>query len=104
MNLSQSLETDEWINPVIRFYAGDLSEEAVLAAAADEDAEKDNEKRCEAYYYVGMARLLGIDDAVPTASDTAKAVEYFEKCLSTGVTVLESSYAEFELKRMGFRD
>ena len=88
-----TLGDDAWIAPVIRFFAGEISDEGVLKGAEAEDPEKDNEQKCEAYYYLGMAHLLGVHDGVEP--DTTSAMKYFEKCVSTGV----EHFMEFKLAR-----
>ncbi|UCF81608.1 MAG: tetratricopeptide repeat protein [Acidobacteriota bacterium] len=68
----------EWPAPLVRFYAGIITEDAALEAAESDDEETDRGQKCEAYYYVGMRRLLG--------GDREKAGEFFKKCLATGAT------------------
>ena len=88
---AKALDDDAWIAPVIRFYAGEITEEEVLKGAEAEDPKLDNEQKCEAYYYLGMAHLLGVPDGVEP--DTTVAMKYFEDCVSTGVEV----FIEFKL-------
>ena len=87
------LGDDAWIAPMVRFYAGGITEEEVLDMAKAEDTNKDNEQKCEAFYYLGMARLFGMNGAVEP--DTTGAREYFEKCVATGV----EEFLEFKLAR-----
>ncbi len=95
--VAQTLESDAWIAPVVRFYAGEITEEAVLKAAESDDEQTDNEQKCEVYYYVGMAHLVG----ATTSPDKTRAAEYFEKCLETNVTeYLEYDWAKNELERI----
>jgi lipoprotein NlpI len=52
-----------------------------------------NERRCEAYFYIGHTHLL--------ANDHANARRYFEKCLATNVSsYFEYKMAKAELKRL----
>jgi tetratricopeptide (TPR) repeat protein/tRNA A-37 threonylcarbamoyl transferase component Bud32 len=90
---AKALDDEAWIAPVIRFYAGEFTEEEVLKGAEAEDPKKDNEQKCEAYYYLGMAQLFGLRDGVQP--DTTLAREYFEKCVSTGV----EGFMEFTLAK-----
>ena len=100
--LAAGLADRNWAAPVVLFYAGRLSEPDVLAAAVDPDAKIDNERKCEAYYYLGVAYLLnlgGVSGDEPTR--WAKAREYFEKSIATGVTnFVEYRAAQAELERM----
>ena len=92
------LEVDEWIAPVVHFYAGQLTEEAVLKSAEHRDEQKDNEQKYEAYYYIATKYLL--------KNDSTKAKEYFEKCIATYVkgakrfTDWYYNMAEIELARI----
>ncbi len=95
---AKRLEGDEWIIPVIRFYAGEVGEETVWEAANDTLPEGKVQKQCEAYYYLGIAHLLGMNR---TPADTAKAKEYFEKCVATEITgYIEYTSAKAELERI----
>ena len=101
------------MKPVARFYAGDLSEDDVLKAAEDEAPVREKEKKCEAYYYLGMAHLLGVGatrvvaqeegayTGAPLPERKEKAKEYFEKCLATGVKEFtEYDRAKWELEQL----
>jgi len=90
---AESLDDDAWIAPVIRFYAGEITEEEVLEMAEAEDHQKANEQKCEMYYYLGMASLVGLKAGVDP--DTTAARKYFEKCVSTGVDI----FYEFKLAK-----
>jgi Tfp pilus assembly protein PilF len=82
----------EWPAPLVRFYSGIITEDAALEAAESDDEETDRSQKCEAYYYVGMRRLLD--------GDREEAGEYFEKCLATGATTFpEYRSTERELER-----
>ena len=87
------LDDDAWPAPVNRFYAGEFTEEEVLEMAEAEDHQKANEQKCEMYYYLGMASLVGLKAGVDP--DTTAAWKYFEKCVSTGVDV----FTEFRLAK-----
>ena len=95
---AQSLiKNDEWIAPVIRFYAGEINEDAVLEAAVHNKCYDDRSVKCEAYYYLGMAYLLGIrsKDGVETTNEEI-AKEYFQKCIDTEAR----NFWEYELARV----
>jgi len=90
---AEMLDDDAWIAPVVRFYAGEITEEEVLIMAEADDHQKANEQKCEMYYYLGMANLVGMHAVVEP--DTTAAKKYFEKCVSTGVEV----FMEFKLAK-----
>jgi tetratricopeptide (TPR) repeat protein len=96
-------EKPGWAAPLALFYLGEITEEDVLKAAEADDEELEQEQTCEAYYYMGMAHLLGVGaqrDA-PQPEREKKAREHFEKCLSIGVDTLpEHRSAERELKQL----
>jgi lipoprotein NlpI len=92
----------KWAGPVVQLYAGRLSEDEVLKAAASADPKTDKEQRCEAYYYLAMAYLLKLGGVQEEArSNASKAQEYLEKCVATGVTTfVEYQAAQAELGRL----
>jgi tetratricopeptide (TPR) repeat protein len=96
-------EDAEWPAPLARFYAGEAAEEKILEAAESDDEEIGRRQKCEAYYYMGTAHLLGagwLSDA-PLTEREKKAREYFEKCFATGATITpEYRSAERELKQL----
>jgi lipoprotein NlpI len=96
-------EDAEWPAPLARFYAGETAEEKILEAAESDDEETDRRRKCEAYYYMGMAHVLGVGaqrDA-PLLEREAKAREHFEKCLATSAaTMPEYRSAKRELERL----
>ena len=99
--LTKDLEDDTWIVPVLRFYAGEIEEEEVWAAVQDSVPEKLTEKQCEAFYYLGVAHLLGMDAIERVEPDTTKATDYFEKCLATKkVGFVEYGLAAAALERL----
>ena len=53
-----TLQEDKWLAPVAHFYAGDISEGALLHAANTSDPEPDSATKCEAYYYIRMLHAL----------------------------------------------
>ncbi|HUA39134.1 MAG TPA: DUF2330 domain-containing protein [Candidatus Sulfopaludibacter sp.] len=81
----------DWSLQVGRFLAGQITEDDFLKSAADADFKTDREQHCEAYFYAGSKRLI--------ENDEAGAVDFFKKCLGTGVTTFEEYHsAEAELK------
>ena len=98
--VAASLTDQKWAGPVVQFYAGRLSEDDVLKAAASADPKTDNEQRCEAYYYLAMAYHLKLGGVQADAA-AAKVREYLEKCVATGVTnFVEYRAAQAELGRL----
>ncbi len=87
---------------MVLFYTGKLSEDDVLKAAANADATLDKQQKCEGYYYLAMAYLLKLGAVQGDgAANAAKAREYLEKCVATGVTTfVEYRAAQAELERM----
>ncbi len=90
---AEMLDDEAWIAPLVRYFAGEITEEEVLVMAEAEDHQKANEQKCEMYYYLGMANLVGMNAEVEP--DTTAARKYFEKCVSTGVEV----FMEFKLAK-----
>jgi len=84
---------NDWIAPVVHYYAGKISEDSLFNAAENVDQQIEKERKCEAYYYAGMKHLFD--------GDTTKAKARFEACIATGITYFyEYEYAETELERL----
>ena len=82
---------DDWPSKVGHFLTGQLVESDFFKATENTNQKKDNEQRCEAYFYAGSKRLI--------AGDKTTATDYFEKCLATDVkTFSEYRSAAAELK------
>ena len=83
----------DWPLQAGRFLAGQISEADLLKAAADANTKTDKEQHCEAYFYAGSKRLI--------ENDQRGGVDFFKKCLGTGVTNFEEfQSAEAELKAL----
>lgn len=90
------LDLAQWPGVVVKHYLGQASEEAVLAAPRGGDATAQSELQCEAYFYLGMARLV--------RGDAAAAREHLGKSVATKATRLqEHRQARIELARLGAR-
>jgi TPR repeat protein len=88
------LDPREWPMPVARFFLGKLGEAKLLAAARDQDAQKEREQLCEAYYYLGQAHMI--------RGRRERARDMFRKAVATGITnFVEYAGARAELARMG---
>jgi tetratricopeptide (TPR) repeat protein len=57
----QQIDMAKWPGPVIRLYLGQLTPEAVLAAAVDPDSETQKGQVCEANFYTGELALQRAD-------------------------------------------
>jgi lipoprotein NlpI len=87
------LNLKAWPEQVINLYLDKAAPEAVLSAAADSDAKKDQKQHCEAYFYLGEYALIG--------GKQAEAKRLFQKAIATGLTSsIEYIGAQQELKRM----
>jgi lipoprotein NlpI len=93
---ADTLTANDWITPVVRFYAGSIPAEEVIEAAESVDAELRSERICQANYYLGMAYLLGLPDGA--RPDTSAAMGYFEQCMATGEDSPESRHAGLMLE------
>ncbi len=69
-----------WPGPVIKFYAGRLSEAEVLQSVESEGVSGLQQRRGAGYFFLGEYALL--------QGNTTKAKEYFEKTLATGAVKL----------------
>lgn len=54
---SEKLDMSEWPGPVVRLFLGQLTPEAVLAAADSPDVEKQKHQLCQAHFYLGEYAL-----------------------------------------------
>ncbi len=74
---------DGWQVALLKYSAGELSDEQLLEQSITPDDQKTRQRRCEAYYYIGHQKLV--------SHDLAKAKQYFEQCIATE----ERGYTEF---------
>jgi lipoprotein NlpI len=82
-----------WAKSIGDYLLGDLSEMRLLAESNLGKTPSPNERRCEAYFYIGQTHLLAGDDTA--------AAEYFEKCVRTSVFhYFEYNLARAELSRL----
>jgi lipoprotein NlpI len=88
------LNLTRWPGPVIGLFLGQITPEALVAAAQDPDPTTQRERQCEAYFYAGEHFLI--------QGQRAPAVQMFQSAVATGVTSLfEHSSAKAELRRLG---
>jgi len=96
---SSPLVEEEWPAPVLRFYMAEITEQELLEETKHENPRKENEQKCEAFYYLGMAHLLNIK-IKSSIIDSAKAKNYFKKCIETDVRQFwEYHFSKVELGR-----
>ena len=89
----KSREGGDWPVPVIDMFLGTTSVADCLGAAKDADAQRDKEKKCEAFYFVGELHIL--------AGERKQGVEFFQKCIDTGLSgFIEYEGAKAELDRL----
>jgi len=93
-DLSDALESnwnsspDDLSTKTATFLLGRMNETDYLAAIASPDAKADQGHHCEAYYFIGMKRLL--------MGDRAAAIDNFQKCVATG----EKDYFQYILAQV----
>jgi len=84
---------EEWTDTLLKFYAGLTGEKALLQAIKSGGSHTGNEKKCEAYFFLAQYYLVN--------GDPKTAIEYFEKCIATGMTGFTEYYsAKYELERL----
>ena len=90
---AKKIGTEKWPGAIAAFYLGRISEQEILAMVKDPDSEEQRKKECEAFYYVGMARLL--------KGDAKAAEDYFLSAIGTNVTnYLEYTESAIELAKL----
>src|SRR5262249_16751916 len=90
----KQIDMTKWPAPVIRLYLGQLTQEAMLAAADDPDVTKKNEQVCDANFFSGeLALQRGAKD---------EATRLFRRA-ATGCPKTRDAYdsANAELKALG---
>lgn len=84
---------DGWKKTMGQFVAGWISQDALLKAAEKEDSEPVMGQRCQAFYVIGMMRLVH--------NDPGGAGGFFQKALATGrMDFPEFMFAGAELARL----
>jgi lipoprotein NlpI len=86
--IAKAAAADRWPAPVLHYFMGALSGDALLAHAAREPAAAPG-RLCEVYYYLGEAALI--------QKDPAEAMKLFRAALDTGMT----RYTEFAAAKAG---
>ena len=86
-------EPKGWRGLILGFMAGDVSEATLLKDAGAVEGKEQAERLCEAYFYIGSAKLF--------AKEREAAISYFNKCIDTGVSgFTEYISAKAELQRL----
>ncbi len=84
----------EWPGVIVALFLGQVGPERVLSSARDADPQRQREKQCVAYFFLGQLSLAYGDD------DDAAA--HFRRAVDTGVTGLRQYWAaRQELRRLG---
>jgi lipoprotein NlpI len=87
------IDLASWPSPIIRYYQGEVSEQAVLDSATDPDPQTANARACEAAFYIGEHDLL----AGHTTDARRRFQNAIEICLKDSV---EFHSARAELDRL----
>ena len=84
----------EWPGVIVSLFLGQVGPERVLSSARDIDPQRQREKRCVAYFFLGQLSLA--------YGDSADATAHFRKTVDTGVTGFRQYWAaRQELRRLG---
>ena len=91
---ARRLDLSEWPGPVVRMFLGELGAQAVAGMGEANRTRQDQERRAEAYFYVGQQELM--------AGHSDQAAAFFRAVVKTGITnFTEYRGAKAELKRLG---
>lgn len=88
-----NIKLDRWPGIIARFYLGEAGEEEVLRDTRDPDDTIARERLCVAYFFIAQKHLLD--------GSAAKARDYFQSALETGVTeFIQYKASQRELDRI----
>src|SRR5262245_17638099 len=88
------LDLKEWPGPIVHMYLGKIPYHAVFDAVADADPNRQRQKRCQAYFYVGQQMLIG--------QKNGEAAKMFRETVATNApNLFEYEGAHAELKHLG---
>jgi tetratricopeptide (TPR) repeat protein len=91
--LQQRGNTVDWFSTVASYLLGGISDADLLAAAKSSNKKKESGQLCEAWFYIGMKRLIG--------GDKSGAQDCFNKSLATDQKdFTEYHFARAELKAL----
>jgi lipoprotein NlpI len=87
------LDLTPWPGPVVNLYLDKATPQAVIDAARDPDPHVQQERLCEAYFYIGEYLLI--------ASQKAEALRMFQAAVATNViSLFEYASAKAELRHL----
>jgi len=90
---AKAVDLNVWPGPVVSLLLGRTSPERVIVEASHPDKQVENERQCEAYFFVGEYYLL--------RGEKSLAREMFQQAIVTGVTTFnEYASAKVELDRL----
>ena len=90
---AKAADLNEWPGPVVSMFLGTINADVVLKKTTGKDKKVENERKCEAYFYMGQYYLI--------QGDKGKARELFQQAVARGVTpFVECTAAKVELGRM----
>src|SRR5499426_2124525 len=91
---TMGLDLKEWPGPIVSLYLGKVPEHVVFDAVADADPNRQRQKRCQAYFYVGQQMLIG--------QKNGEAAKMFRETVATNApNLFEYEGAHAELKHLG---
>jgi lipoprotein NlpI len=91
---AKPLKLDQWPGPIMELYSGKETVERIMQSAKHSDSQKERERMCELYFYLGERALI--------QGDSTEAKKFFQAAIDTGVThFYEYAGAEAELRRLG---
>jgi tetratricopeptide (TPR) repeat protein len=76
-DFAEKITGNEWPVPIIRYYNGRIDHKECLKDAFDFDKKRENEKMCEAYYFIGEFLFL--------QGKKKEGEEFFKKCLECNI-------------------
>jgi lipoprotein NlpI len=74
---AETINGDNWPIPIIQYYAGKRTKKECLQASISKDKNRENEKRCEAYYFIGEFLILN--------NQKNEGVKLLKKCIECDI-------------------
>ncbi len=91
---TRQLDRTRWPGPIVALYLGQITPQALLEAARDQNPAAERERQCEAFFYAGEHFMI--------AGQRDAAVRMFQSAVATRVTsYYEYASAKAELRRLG---
>jgi len=82
------LKNENWIKKIALFLNNNITEQALIESSLSQDPKTDKEKKCEAYFYIGMVHKFN--------KNAAQAKDFFEKSIATE----RKDFVEYKLSKM----